>query len=48
MKRQPHARPIYFPPEEKPRESLALAFVGLAAIVVLGILVFVFLPVLVQ
>ena len=48
MKRQPHARPMYFPPEEEPRESLALAFVGLAAIVALGVLVFVFLPVVVQ
>ena len=46
MTRQPHARRVHLPPDDPPRESLAMALLGLAGIVLLFVLAFVLLPVL--
>ena len=47
MTRPPHVRRgPYLPPEEPPRESLAMALLGLAGIVLLFLLAFFVLPVL--
>jgi hypothetical protein len=47
MTRQPHvSRGPYLPPEEPERESLAVALLGLAALIALFVVLFVIVPVL--
>jgi hypothetical protein len=40
VKRQPHVTPRYLPPAEPPRESLAMALVGAAAVIGFAVALF--------